>query len=135
MLTSSLAARNRSVEERVARLNSGFIRLYAGEIPASPDVPVSTEMLAELRFSAVAFGAAVGGSASANAIDPCLSARSSGVAGFVRLLESDGSTPVMDGDVGVIGSGAFVEMNTTAIMEGGAVSIQGMIIGVTASNG
>ena len=132
MFTSSTTARNAALDAYTARLNSGYIRLYSGAKPDSADVPATGELLAEFRFSSPAFAGAVGGTILANTIDPCVSARASGTAGYLRAFESDGTTVVFDGDVGLIGSGAFHEMNSIVVIEGGTVSISEMILSLPA---
>jgi hypothetical protein len=61
-----------------------------------------------------------------NAITADSSADASGTASWFRLLKSDGTTIVMDGDVGT--SGSDLNLNSTAITAGGTVSVTSFAI-------
>lgn len=102
-------------------LNSGYLRIYDGSQPANADTAVSTQvLLAELRLNADAFGAAVAGVITANAIIDDSSANATGTATWARVLASDGTTVWFDGSVGT--SAANVIVNTTSIVTGAVVS-------------
>ena len=121
------AQRSRGLDAITARLNSGKLRLYSGTRPATPDTALSgNTLLAELTYNATAFGAAVNGVATANAITQDSAADASGTATFARSVESDGTTVVLDQEVGT--SGANVNLNTVAIGAGAPVSITAMTL-------
>lgn len=105
-------------------LNNGYIRIYDGTQPATPNTAVSTQvLLAELRWGATAFGTSSGGGPiTANAITQDSSADATGTATWFRALKSDGTTAEMDGSVGV-GATFNINMNSAAIQSGAAVSI------------
>jgi hypothetical protein len=117
------AQASRAADAVTARLNSGFLRLYAGTRPATADTALGggNTLLAELTFASTAFGAAVNGVATANAIGSDSSANATGTATFARTFETDGTTAVFDCSVGT--SGANVNLNTTSIVTAAAVSI------------
>lgn len=97
-----------------ALLNTGYLRIYSGTQPATADTALSgNTLLAELRFNATAFGAAVAGVATANAITSDTDADATGTATFFRAFKSDGTTAVMDGSVGTATSDAII--NSAAI--------------------
>ena len=103
-------------------LNNGYLRIYSGTQPATADTAVTTQtLLAELRWNATAFGAASSGVATANAITADTSADNTGTATWFRALKSDGTTVVFDGSVGT--SGADLNLNSTSISAGAAVSV------------
>lgn len=103
-------------------LNNGYLRIYSGTQPATADTAVTTQtLLAELRWNATAFGAASSGVATANAITSDISADNTGTATWFRALKSDGTTVVFDGSVGT--SGADLNLNSTSISAGAAVSV------------
>jgi hypothetical protein len=105
-------------------LDNGYLRIYDGTQPATADTAVSTQtLLAELRFNATASGAASGGVITMNSITSDSSANASGTATWFRCLKSDGSTVVMDGNVGVTGSTSNLELATTTITVGVQVSV------------
>lgn len=113
---ASLAA-NAAADE----LNNGYIRIYSGTQPTNVDTALSgNTLLAELRFSATAFGAASNGVKTANAITADTAADATGTASFFRALKSDGTTAVFDGTCGT--SGADLIMPTVSIQA--AVEVQ-----------
>lgn len=104
---------------------SAKLRLYDGTQPASPDTAVSTQnMLCELICNATQFGTASGGvlTASAIASGTGTAAASTGInSTWYRIWKSDGTTPCVDGTVGV--SGADLNLNNTSIATGQSVSV------------
>ncbi len=82
--------------------NSGYIRLYDG----------GAVMLAELRFNATAFGAASGGTLTANAITSDPDAAASGTAATFKCFASDGVTELHGGTVGTSDANAIVATTT-----------------------
>lgn len=62
-----------------------------------------------------------------DAITEDSAADNNGTASWARAVDGDG-TFVMDGDVGVTDSGAFVELNTTAIVKDGPIRVTGFSI-------
>jgi hypothetical protein len=108
-------------------LNNGYIRIYDGAQPANADTAVSGQtLLAELRFGADAFGAAVAGVITANAITDDSAADATGTATWARILASDGSTVWMDGSAGT--ANANVVLNTTSIVSGAVVSCSSLTL-------
>lgn len=103
-------------------LNGGSIKFYAGAQPAE-DAADSATLLGTVTFSATAFASSSGGTATANSITGG-TAVATGITGHHDLCKSDG-TVVGTGTVGVTGSGADLELNTTAIVSGAPISIDG----------
>jgi hypothetical protein len=98
--------------------NSGLIRVYDGTQPATADTALGAQVLGvTLTFGATAFGAPSSGLLTANAI-------TSGVAvasitpTWARILQSDGTTVVMDISCGTSSSnmiiGAFTSGTTVS---------------------
>ena len=115
------AAIDAAADAVCALLNGGKLRIYDGAQPATPDTPITTQqLLAELTFGSPAFGAAVAGVATANAITKDSAADATGTAGWFRALTS-GNAPVYDGEVGT--SGADLNLDTVAIQQNAEVSI------------
>jgi hypothetical protein len=116
------AQASRAADAVCVRLNTGYLRIYDGAQPTDADTAIGAQvLLAELRWNATAFAAAVNGVATANAITPDSSANATGTAAWFRALESDGATAVFDGSVGT--SGANLNVNSVAISSGAAVSV------------
>ena len=125
------ARRNAMLDNLLANLNSGKLRIYSGTQPANADTGLSgNTLLAELTFNATAFGAAASGSATANAITSDSDADATGTAAWFRALKSDGTTVVLDGSVGT--SGADLNINTTSIVQHGLVSASSMVVSMSA---
>ncbi len=122
-LRLSNTAANAALDALTALYNSGYLRIYSGTIPATADTAIGggNTLLAELRFNATAFGAAVAGVATANAITTDASADASGTATWFRALESDGTTVLADDTVGTSGEG--LNLNTVTIVIAGSVSV------------
>jgi hypothetical protein len=78
-------------------------------------------MLVELTCNATAFAAAAsGGVLTANAIGNGTAA-ATGTASWFRLWQSNGTTPIMDGDVSTAASD--LNLNNTSIATGQTVSV------------
>jgi hypothetical protein len=101
--------------------SNGKIRIYAGTVPADANAALSSNtLLAELACSATFAAAASGGVLTVNTITQDTSADATGTATFFRVLKSD-NTVILQGAVGT--SGSELNLNTTSISAGAAVSI------------
>lgn len=118
---TNLAA-NTACDAMAALANSGKLRIYDGSQPATADTAITSQvLLAELTMNATAFGAAVAGVATANAITQDSAADATGTAAWFRLWKSDGTTAICDGSVGA--ATADLILNAVAIVAGAAVSV------------
>lgn len=103
-------------------LNNGYLRIYDGTQPTTADTAIGAQvLLAELRFNATAFGAAVAGVATANALTADTSANATGTASWFRALKSDGTTVVFDGSVGT--ATADIVLNSVSIVAAATVDV------------
>lgn len=101
--------------------SNGKIRIYSGTVPADANAALSSNtLLAELACSATFAAAASGGVLTVNTITQDSAADATGTASFFRILKSD-NTVILQGAVGT--SGAELNLNTTSISAGAAVSI------------
>jgi hypothetical protein len=124
------AAVNAEANALAVLLNSGYLRIYDGSQPATANTAISTQiLLAELRFSATAFPSASAGVITANAITDDSDADATGTASWFRCLESDGTTPVMDGNAAT--SSANFVISTTSIVQHQTVSVSSFVHTVT----
>jgi hypothetical protein len=123
-MKASIVARNAQLDALAALADSGYLRIYSGSPPATPETAASGVLLAELRLNATAFGAAASGVITANAITSDSSADATGSAGYYRVLQSDGTTVLWDGSVST--SGADLNLNSVAIQSGATVSISAL---------
>lgn len=129
-LKISSASKKLAIDAEFDVLNNGYLRIYSGTRPTDPDTALSgNTLLAELRFGATAFGAAAGTTTvtkTANAITSDTSADATGTASFFRAFKSDGTTAVVDGDVGTSGTDAVI--NSTSVVSGTTVACSSMVI-------
>ena len=117
----SIASWNLALDSALNVLNSGFMQIYTGTQPATPDTALSgNTLLATLTLSATAFGASSAGTKTANAITSG-TAVATGTATFARFFKSDDSTAVLDMSVGTSGTDCI--LNDVNITTGGTVAI------------
>ena len=109
---------------RDAGAGAGKIRMYDGVRPAKGGTV--TNLLGELLFSDPSAPAAVAGVLTANAITGDASADASGPATWFREVDSN-NVFVMDGDIGLTGSGADLELNDINVVAGQPISISSYV--------
>ena len=130
----NLKMADKSVEAEAAALiplfANGYFRIYDGSQPATANTAVSTQvLLAELRFGSPAFTQTQYWELTATTITADSSANASGTATWFRCLQSDGTTPLMDGSVGTATSNLI--LNSVAISSGAQVSVTSFVHTVT----
>ena len=103
---------------------SALLRIYQGTRPATGGA--ATTLLAELTCNATFAPAAVNGVLTLNAITQDSSANATDTATWFRIVQSDGTTFVMDGDVGTAGSD--LNLNSVSIVAAGTVSCTSFVI-------
>lgn len=103
---------------------SALLRIYDGTRPATGGA--ATTLLAELTCNATFAPAASGGVLTLNAITQDSSANATGTATWFRIVKADGTTHVMDGNVGT--SGSDLNLTTTSIVSGQPVSVTSFVI-------
>lgn len=113
MKTASLS-RNLEVNTVTAQLNGGFIKIYTGSQPASPEDIATGTLLSTLQFGNPAYNSASSGMAVANAITEDVSAAATGTPGWFRCLKSDGVTAVLDGSIGTSANPSDVNFPASA---------------------
>jgi hypothetical protein len=121
-LKTSIVSRNAELNALAALANTGYIRIYDGSQPSTPETAVSTQtLLAELRFGATAFGSAASGVITANSITDDSDINATGTAAWFRVLESDGTTVLWDGSVGT--SSADMILATVSLVQHAVLQI------------
>lgn len=103
---------------------SALLRIYDGSRPATAGA--ATTLLAELTCNATFAAAAVNGVLTLNAITADSSANATGTATWFRIVQSDGTTFVLDGDVGT--SGSDLNLTSVSIVATQTVSISSFVI-------
>ena len=120
----STAAVNAAANAVVDLLNSGKLQIYSGTQPETADTEIVAQvLLAELTLNATAFGDAVEGVATANAITGDTTANATGTAAWFRVLTS-ADAKMFDGSVGT--SGANLNLNSVEIQAGAAVTVSAL---------
>lgn len=128
----SATRRNAMVDNFCAALNGGFLRIYAGSVPADEAASLAgATLLAELPLNATCAASASAGSAPFNAITSDANADATGTAAFFRLVASNGTTQVAQGTCGT--SGANLNLSTLAIQANAIVSCSSFTITQAAS--
>lgn len=120
-----VSIRNAMLDLITARAGANaLLRIYSGSRPATGGA--ATTLLAELTCNATFAPAAASGVLTLNAITQDSSANATGTATWFRIVKSDGSTFVLDGNVGT--SGSDLNLTTTSIVATQPVSITSFTI-------
>lgn len=128
-LALDVSIRNGMLDQITTRAGaSAKLRIYNGTRPATGGT--ATTLLAELTCNATFAAAASSGVLTLNAITSDSSADATGTATWFRIVKSDGTTFVLDGDVGT--SGSDLNLNSTSIVATGSVAVSSFT--VTAPN-
>lgn len=131
-LNFPVALRNAMLDTITTRAGaSALLRIYNGTQATNADTAIGAQtLLAELTCNATFAPGASSGVLTLNSITTDSSANATGTASWFRLVNSAGTTIVMDGTVGT--SGTDMILNTTSITSGGAVAVTSAT--VTAGN-
>lgn len=109
--------------------NAALLRIYDGTQPADADTAITTQtLLAELTCGTPFASGASSGVLTANAITNDSSANATGTAAWFRLVQSGGSTVVMDGSVTASGGGGDLQLVTTSIVASQPVQVTSFVI-------
>jgi hypothetical protein len=110
---------------------SALLRIYDGSRPATGGT--ATTLLAQLTCNATFAPGASGGVLTLNSIASATSAAATGTATWFRIVQSGGSTHVLDGSVSTVAAGTGdLQLDSTSIVLGGTVAISSATI--TAGN-
>ena len=103
---------------------SALLRIYDGARPATGGA--ATTLLAELVCNATFAAAASGGVLTLNAIAQDSAANATGTATWFRIVQSNGTTHLLDGNVGV--SGSDLNLTTVSVVAGGPLSVTSFVV-------
>lgn len=104
--------------------NGALLRLYSGAQPADCETAVGSQvLLAELTCGTPFAPSSVAGVLTVGAITQDASANADGVASFFRIVQSNGTTVVMDGSVSAVGGGGDLQLASTRILTGQPVQV------------
>jgi hypothetical protein len=104
--------------------NAALLRIYDGTRPATGGA--ATTLLAELTCGTPFAAGASSGVLTLGAITQDSSANATGTATWFRIVKADGTTHVMDGNVGT--SGSDLNLTTTSIVATQPVSITSFVL-------
>lgn len=126
------------LEALTGLLNSGKLEIFNGTQPTDANTAITSQTkLSTLTLNSTAFASppVASGSAgskivtaTANSITSDSSAAATGTATWFRAYASNGTTVVMDGDVGATGGSQALLLNTTSIVSGGVVACTSFVI-------
>lgn len=104
--------------------NAALLRIYDGTRPATGGT--ATTLLAELVCATPFAAAAVNGVLTLGTISQDASANATGTATWFRIVKADGTTHVMDGNVGT--SGSDLNLTTVSIVATQPVSVTSFVV-------
>ena len=117
---------NRMDEVTAVAGNAALIRIYSGTRPTNGGAEGT--LLAELTCDTPFAPASSGGVLTLGTITDDSSANASGTASWFRIYSAGAAAIVMDGDVGIAGSGADLILDSTSITATQTVSIDTFVI-------
>lgn len=128
----NVTLRNNMLNQITSRAGANAIlRIYSGTRPATAGA--ETTIVAQLTCNATFAPGASNGVLTLNAISSDTSANATGTATWFRILASDGTTHVLDGNVSTQAAGTGdMQLDDTNIVLGGTVAISSATI--TAGN-
>lgn len=124
-LAYDVSIRNAMVDTITTRAGaSALLRIYDGTRPATGGT--ATTLLAELTCNATFAPSGSSGVLTLNAITQDASANATGTATWFRIVKADGTTFVLDGNVGT--GGSDLNLTTTSIVATQPVSVTSFVI-------
>jgi hypothetical protein len=119
----AVATRNAQADALARNLDAGFIKIYSGTVPATADTALAgNTLLGTLPLQPTSAPAASSGTLTFDTTgltDSSIDA--SGIASFFRGIKTDGTTVVMQGQVGT--SGFAMTLADTNLVATGTVTI------------
>lgn len=105
--------------------NGALLRIYTGTRPADANTAIGSQVMLVELTGASPFGTATNGQLNATAFANAF-AVASGVATFFRLFKSDGTTAILDGDVGL--NTGDMALDNTNIATGQEITFNGFTL-------
>lgn len=110
-----------------AGATGGYIKIYNGSMPSTPETAVTTQtLLGTLTFATVS-GSVAAKALTFGSITQDSSADADGTASWARFTDSDGNA-VFDGDVTTLNGTGVIKLNTTVIKAGGPIAISSAVL-------
>ena len=101
--------------------DGGKILVYTADPPANSDTAISTQTLLVTFEIPATSGTVTNGVFTGASIAAAMIAET-GTASWARLVDSDDAT-IGDADVGIFGSGNFIEIDNLSLVQGGYCSV------------
>lgn len=119
----NVTTRNAMLDAITSRAGaSALLRIYDGSRPSTGGT--ATTLLAQLTCNATFAPGASGGVLTLNSIASATSAAATGTGTWFRIVQSNGTTHVLDGSVSTIAAGTGdMQLDSTSIVLGGTVAI------------
>jgi hypothetical protein len=124
----NVTTRNAMLDAITSRAGaSALLRIYDGSRPATGGT--ATTLLAQLTCNATFAPGASGGVLTLNSIASATSAAATGTATWFRIVQSNGTTHVLDGSVSTVAAGTGdLQLDSTSIVLGGTVAVSSATI-------
>lgn len=124
-VTLTAEARSAQANALIPLLNSGFIEIYGGTVPASVTAPIgAATLLATCPLNSPCAPTTVTGSLTFDVTGvEDISIDADGTATFYRTYKSNGTTPITQGTVGLDSSGESMTMLSNVLVENGTLTI------------
>jgi hypothetical protein len=128
----NVTTRNAMLDAITSRAGaSALLRIYDGSRPATGGT--ATTLLAQLTCNSTFAPGASSGVLTLNSIASATSASATGTATWFRIVQSNGTTHVLDGSVSTVAAGTGdLQLDSTSIVLGGTVAVSSATI--TAGN-
>ena len=104
----------------------GWLTIYTGPKPASPQVAATGVPLATLNFALPAFAAFSNGSAYAAPIASATNIPNSGIASYFRVYSGAG-VAILDGDISLSGGTGDIRFDNINFIAGGVVALNSLL--------
>lgn len=132
LAAASRTAAANAITDRLNVGGAGTIAIYSGAQPASADDPPAGTLLVTIPLAAPAFTSGTPGVGNLASTPRTANATATGTAGWARLSDA-GSNRVMDVSVTATGAGGDIELSSTAVVSGQAVTLTGGTFTIPAS--
>lgn len=128
----NVTTRNAMLDAITSRAGaSALLRIYDGSRPSTGGT--ATTLLAQLTCNSTFAPGASSGVLTLNSIASATSAAATGTATWFRIVQSNGSTHVLDGSVSTVAAGTGdLQLDSVSIVLGGTVAVSSAVI--TAGN-
>ena len=122
-LNTSVVAAQAQAVAMAPLANGGFLDVYAGSQPATPETAAGSTALATFALPATFAASVTNGVITANAI-AAVTIANTGTAAWFRVTEADHATPLFDGLVGT--SASDMILNATSLVAGASLTISSL---------